>query len=830
MRKLILLPLLFISITLSAQYNPDAPWMQALGAKNGTATLAEMKASFDEYWKTHDPNIKGSGHKPFMRWYTNMQNQLHDDGTVLTSQEVLDIYNQEKQNRATNRSAANIAVTSNWTPVFGTLPYNSPGQGRVQAVAVDPTDANIIYVGTPAGGIWKSINGGTSFLPIFDEFPQIGVSGIAIDPNNHNTIYIATGDRNHYDTLFVGVYKSTNGGTTWTATGSISGPSTASDIYVNPTNSNMILVATNSGIFRSTNAGTSWTRTQTGNIKDIKIKPTDPTVVYAVSTTAFYKSTDSGATFTSSNTGLPSSSTRLVIDVTPANPNVVYVLSAGTSSVFQGIYKSSDSGATFVAKNTTTDIFDGSTQAWYDLALGVSQTNENEIYTGCLNVWKSTDGGTTMTIVNSWTATSSTSYTHGDIHILRFFGNKLFAGTDGGIYSSTNGGTNFSDLTKSIQNQIIYKIAVAKQTSAKIFTGHQDNGCHTFINNNQWKKLQGGDGMDVQIDPTNQNTMYGFIQYGQSLYKNTTGGTSNSSYISGLPSGSSNGNWVTPMAINSLGEVYAGYAGLYKLVGSTWTLQNTTSLGTGNVELIEIDPSNVNNMFVVNGTQLYKSTNKGINFTLVYTATASISGLTVHSTDSNIIYITTSGTSGQAMKSTNGGTTFTNIASGLPSIAKFCIKHQGNNTNNPLFVGTNLGVYYKDDTLTTWTPFETGLPNVQVSDLEINLIDYNITASTFGRGVWRSPLPAALGTDEFMLNNIAIYPNPTNGNFSIKLGQIEPKNIEITDISGKIIFNQNNFQNISNQLDINITNFSNGIYFVKIATDNASVVKKIVKN
>jgi len=106
--------------------------------------------------------------------------------------------------------------------------------------------------------------------------------------------------------------------------------------------------------------------------------------------------------------------------------------------------------------------------------------------------------------VNVWSSVTP-SYTHADIHILRFFGNKLYCGSDGGIYVTTNGGTNFTDLTKTIQNQIIYKLAVAKQTSSKIMTGHQDNGCHAYINNNQWKKVQGGEEMELSIVPNNQN-------------------------------------------------------------------------------------------------------------------------------------------------------------------------------------------------------------------------------------------------------------------------------------------------------------------------------------
>ncbi|MFN7013292.1 MAG: WD40/YVTN/BNR-like repeat-containing protein, partial [Bacteroidia bacterium] len=124
----------------------------------------------------------------------------------------------------------------------------------------------------------------------------------------------------------------------------------------------------------------------------------------------------------------------------------IYILGATTGSAFQGIYRSTDGGTTFSARNTTTDVFE-SNQSWYDLALAVSSTNAEEIYTGCLNVWKSTTGGTSATKINSWSNPTGASYTHADIHYLGFHGNKLFAGTDGGIYVSENNGANFTDLT-----------------------------------------------------------------------------------------------------------------------------------------------------------------------------------------------------------------------------------------------------------------------------------------------------------------------------------------------------------------------------------------------
>lgn len=835
MKKLLLIILLIASITLSAQYNPDAPWMQALGEKNGKATLAEMKASFDEYWQTHDPNIKGSGHKPFMRWYTNVENQIKEDGTLENYDDLMLAFNQKKQ----QRNAQSVAVTSNWTPIHGTQSYIntgswSSGQGRVSCITVDPANANVIYVGMPAGGIWKSIDGGTIFVPLSDDLPQIGVNAIAVDYNNSDIIYIATGDRDGGNTSSEGIWKSTNGGLTWNLTGltkALTG-SACPELYIHPTNSNILWCATNNGVFRTTDAGTNWTKTlNVTGTRDLKIKPNDPTTIYATTATLFYRSTDSGANFTQVGSGLPATAGRMAIAITAADSNIVYAISVTSGNIFQGIYKSTDGGSNFTAVNTTATQI-ASTQAWFNMAITASPTNANEIYTGFLNIYKSVNGGVTMTQVNSWSAPSSASYTHADIHFLRFYGNKLYCGSDGGIYVTTNGGTNFTDLTKSMQIGQPYKIAVAQQTSNKIISGLQDNGGHVF-NGIRWQNFYGADGMDVAIDPNNSNLSYGFIQYGQSFYRSTTGGASGG-YVCGAPvaetgTNDTGGNWVTPLAINNFGEVFAAYQNFYKLVNNTWAIQNTTpdSIGASNVELIAIDPSNNNTIYIANNSQLYKSDDEGVTFSLLHTSTANIVGLTVHSTDSNIVYYNTSS---QVMKSLNGGFTFSPITtSGMPSISRTCIVHQ-NNAVNSLYLGTTLGVYYYDDIAASWSPFDTGLPNVKVTDLEINYIDNNITAATYGRGVWRSPLPTILASAEFEYDNFVIYPNPSTDIFNVKIGDMQPQNIEVTDISGKILFSKKDFDNSGGEIQINLSNVAKGVYFIKLATDKKSVVKKIVKN
>ncbi len=761
MKKIILYVVFISSFQVYSQYTMSSPWMQSLENKNiVNPTIDQIKSEFNTYWLTHDRNVKGSGYKPFMRWENHWHNKVNPQGYQITPQEMWTAFN-EKNSFKTNRSAS--VPTSIWQPVGPFSHTNtgswSSGQGRVNVVYVDPTNENTIYIGTPAGGIWKSINGGTSWTALSDNLPQIGVSGIAVDPNNSNVIYISTGDCDGSDSYSIGVLKSIDGGVTWNTTGLIfTNTNTFSgDILINPSNVNMIFVATSNGIFRSLNAGASWTNVKTGNFSQgrIRFKPNDSNTVYAVDKNRFFKSTNSGTTFATVTSGLPTSSSRLLLDVTPADATVVYILSANVSGGFQGVYKSVNGGDAFTATNTTTNVFE-SQQSGYDLGFAVSTTNANELYTGCLNLWRSANGGISFSKRNSWSSPASARYTHADIHYLRFFGDKLYCGSDGGVYKSTNPGTltNFTNLTNGAQISQFYKIAVSNQSAGKMVGGLQDNGGHA-LSNNQWKNYYGADGMDTAIDPNNSNLFYGFIQFGGNLYVSNNAGSTNSGGI-GAPAAEiglndDGGNWITPLVTNVAGDLFAGYSNLYKLKNGEWVQQNTIDLGIGDLNLISIDPSNDNIMYVSSGYEILKSTDKGITFNSVYSATGNLTSIDVHSSNSNIVYITTQGTSGEALKSIDGGLTFVAINQGLPNIGKNCIIHQGQNINNPLFLGTSLGVYYRDDTMTQWEPFDTNLPNVSVTDLDINLEDQKITAATYGRGIWQANIVV-----EVPLNDIKI--------------------------------------------------------------------------
>jgi hypothetical protein len=804
--NLLLCALVCVTYTF-AQFNSDSPWIKQLENNtspeemlqknsNQSFTFYEVQNAFNQYWETHDPSVKGSGYKPFKRWEFMVEKEVDENGYLPSAQALWNTW--EAQNQMQASSNASMADVSNWSAIgpFTTVGTGSwsTGQARINTIMIDPNNTtngtSIWYAGAPAGGIWKSLDAGITWSPMSDNLPQIGVSGIAIDHANSNIIYIATGDDDAGDTPSVGVFKSTDGGVTWSQTGlnPSNSPTSMNDIYINPNDSNMLWVATNNGVYKTTNAGVSWSQTLAGNIKDIKIKPNDSNTVYAVTTDRFYRSTNGGDSFSLISSGLPPSAGRLVIDVTPANSNYVYVFREFNGAV--SIYRSANSGVSFSTRTTSITNFSAG-QAWYDLALGVSSTNAEELYVGCLNVWKSSTGGTSFTKLNNWSSPSSAAYTHADIHFLRDYNGVMYCGSDGGIYSSSDNGSSFTNHTFGIQASQFYRIAVAKTNANKMVGGLQDNGGHAFNSSSsgQSRNYYGADGMDTAVDPTDENRFYGFIQNGGGPYISTDAGATLSTSVTEPESG----NWVTPMMINSTGTLYGGYSSLYRLDGTTWT--QLGALG-GLCDYLEIAPTDDTIIYAVIDNRLKRSNDSGVSFTNVGNAFGSnIKGIGVHQSDPNTVWVTTSGGSRGVYKSTNAnngaGASFSNITANLSSTGEYFndVVHQGDHTDNPVYVATSLGVYRLDDTSTTWETFVNNLPNTIVNDLEINLIDESITAATYGRGVWRSPIPIQMTTNDVRLLSIN---EPVDA--VVNCGDITP---EITV--------KNNGLNTISQIEVNYT-------------------------
>lgn len=718
------------------------------------ANFYDIQEAFYEHWK-NKPYEKGKGWKQFKRWEYFMEPRVYPSGRITNPGLVYEEFVKFKSKYTSPKTTNN--KTANWTPL-GPTNWNSigwnPGIGRINAITVDPNNPNIIYVGAPAGGCWKSVDGGNSWSPLTDDLASLGVSGIAIDPNNSNTVYIATGDGDGNDTYSIGVMKSTDGGNTWNSTG-LNWNTTQSRvmrrIIIDPNNSNVLFVATSNGLYKTTDAGLNWVSVLSGSIRDVEFNPANSNTVFACTNTTFYKSTNSGnnGSFTFIGNGTPASNVgRLSIAVTPDDTNYVYLLASnGTDNSFLGLYRSIDGGNSFSLRSNSPNVFgyntngsDGGGQSWYDMALAVSPTNKHVVFTGGINVWKSTNGGATLSALTRWNwPTGSFEYVHADIHTLDFYGSTLFCGSDGGIFRSNNLGSSFSDLTAGIQNSQFYRLSNSVTNSAILMGGTQDNGSF-MLKNGTWTHVTGGDGMECIVDYSNANIMYSSSQFGN-LYKSTDGGNSFNGITGSI---SFSGAWVTPYTLDPVNHntIYLGYEDIWKSTngGNTWNTISSFN-GPGNLKSLVVAPSNNNVIYAATDVDIYKTTNGGTNWTNITNGLPNLAMtyITVHNTNPNILWVSFSGfTNGEKVyKSINGGNTWTNVSGNLPNMPINCITYE-NGSNNGTYIGTDIGVYYKNDDMALWQPYMDGLPNVMVYELEIHYGTGKIRAATYGRGMWES--------------------------------------------------------------------------------------------
>jgi photosystem II stability/assembly factor-like uncharacterized protein len=640
------------------------------------------------------------------------------------------------------------AINSSWT-LLGPINQsnNTFGNGRVNNIRIDPTNTNILYACTPASQLFKSINGGTSWASISNGILATGVTDVAIDPTAPNTLYAVTGDGDHslYHPYSAGVFKSTDGGTTWSATGLSYAQSNGiglTSILINPTTTNIIIVGGTNGIFRSTNGGTSFTRTSTQSTRDLVFNPSDPTIVFAGSKSGgvFLRSTDGGITWTQITAGLPSSgASRYAIDVSPANPNYVYAIATNSSHNLLGFYRSTDGGLTFTSMSTTPNIPGG--QGWYNLAVAADPLTANTVYAAGIDIFKSTDGGVNWTNLTN-VYTSPAANTHPDVHDLTFAGaSTLYITNDGGVYKTTNAGTSWSNISSNLSIAQPYGVGLSATNANLIISGHQDNGTNLTSDLVNWKQIFGGDGMIAFIDRTDDNIMYGSTQNG-GLFKSTNGGTNSSIFITGF----AGGYWVTPYIQDPVTAniVYAGGDKVYKsTAGAAWTAISPVDANFTSIRWIDIARNNNQIIYALTASTLYKTVNGGTNWTnLPNLPTGGMLHVHIDVNDSNTVYISKASYSGSSIyRSTDAGATWTLWSTGLPNLPVNTVVTQIGSLGE-VYCGTDLGVYYRNNSATSWSAFSTGLPPIPVRDLEIFYPTGKLRAATFGRGIWESPLNA----------------------------------------------------------------------------------------
>ncbi len=838
MKKTLLILLLIITITVSANAQP---WMKPpyLNKAKSEATFFDIQHAFYAYWG-NKPYLRSKGYKQFKRWEYDMRPQCYPDGRFPDPMRYFNEYHKFLSQTVDTKSSKTL---STWLPlglsswVNGNSGYN-PGNGRLNAVTVDVQNPANIYVASPSGGIWKSNDGGGSWNTTFDTMAVLGTSSIAIHPTNHNIIYIGTGDRDAWDTKGTGIYKSTDGGTNWNATGMHFGATyrNFNKILINPLNPNRILAASSDGVYSSKNGGTTWTHVYSSNeVKDLKYKPNDTTIIYG-SGAYFVRSTNGGTTFAQVTTGIPSDTVRIEFDVTKANASYVYAVVSRPDNTFEGVYRSTDSGLTFTARTHSPNILgysedgaDSSGQAWYDLALAVSPSNANEVFVGGVNVWKSTDGGQNFTVNTMWYTGSTINYIHCDIHSLNFYGDSLYCGSDGGIFLTTDHGNSWIDLSAGLGICQFYRLGSSESAPYEIAAGAQDVGSNLF-KDSFWTHVYGADGMEAIVDNFDPQTIYVTSQ-GGNILKSTDGGFT---FNGATPFDTLSGNWVTPyvMDANNGEMLWAGYQEIYKTTNGagSWSQLTTDLTGGNNIDNLIVAASNNNYIYASSTEYLYVSTDGGTNWNTYDPAPGQfISYITNDPLNASRIWITiTSNGSDKVLYSKNAGNTFTNITGNLTNMGFNCIAYQ-KNANDALYLGTEIGMFYKDTTMTNWVTFNTDLPNVKVNELEINYGIGKIRAATYGRGIWEAPLYNSNGIEENFAANFEIYPNPAKGILNIQTdksmsGNMEIKLFTIIGALSKQMQVKANGQLIS----LDVSNLVAGSYFLRISNDKGSFTKKVV--
>lgn len=375
MKKVIFCNLIFL-FSFTFLYAQDWAYM----IRSGKYSVKQIQDAFYTWYEDHsnDGSGKESGlnnncgmeedgnFELFKRWEWHALQRSYPSGQLPPANITVKNFSDYITDVSHRKSAVN---NSNWSYAGNTsVPGNGGDDGRINHVRFLPDNSNTLFACAPTGGLWKSTDGGSTWQTNTDQLLDIAVSDVAINPENTNIMYLATGDGDGLDETGYGVLKSTDGGNTWNSTGlnyslQTGGENqyTFNDFLINPDNPDSLFAATSFGLFYSQNGGTTFTKViDTTAIMDVEFQPTNTSVVYASGDNGlFYRSTDGGLTFNRITAGLPSNSVagRIEIGVTPANPAYVYLVIGDAANYgFYGFYFSSDTGRTFVLQSNSPNI------------------------------------------------------------------------------------------------------------------------------------------------------------------------------------------------------------------------------------------------------------------------------------------------------------------------------------------------------------------------------------------------------------------------------------------------------------------------------------------
>ncbi|MBP7688710.1 MAG: proprotein convertase P-domain-containing protein [Thermoflexales bacterium] len=691
------------------------------------------------------------------------------------------------QSAATGPSGGGISRMA-WT-------WLGPGNigGRIRSIVISPTNTNAMWIGSVSGGIWRTLDGGATWQVVDDFMANLAVSTLVLNPVTPSIMYAGTGEGfyNADGIRGAGVFKSSDGGTTWAQ---LASTADANWQYVNrlalSPNGATLLAATRSGTWRSIDAGLSWTQVITLETLDVNFDPTNH--LKAVASGNFgrvWYSTNGGAAWTPAS-GITGG--RVELAHAPSAPSIVY---ASVNASSGSIYSSTNGGQSYALVSSGSNYL--GTQGWYDNVIWVDPTNPNTLIVGGIDLWRSTNGGSTLTQISQWW--NSPQSAHADHHVIvhdpNFNGitnTTVYFGNDGGIYRANNvytvaGISGWEELNNNLGITQFYG-AAGNNSSGVIIGGTQDNGTPRYIGGTEtWSTMFGGDGGYNAADPTNSNYFYGEYVYLR-IHRSTNGGASSSYIYNGiLDAQNSTANFIAPFILdpNDANRLLGGGIQLWrsnnvKATTPTWAGIKISTTNNSPISAIAVAPGNSDLIWVGHNNGDVYSTTTGTVVTPTWTradlGTPNLPGrqvtrITIDPANTQKVYVTFGGFSADNVwRTTNGGATWSDITgsglTGLPDVPVRSLVINPNNSNW-LYVGTEVGIFASDDGGTTWTVPQDGPANVSVDEL-FWLNSKTLIAATHGRGLYKAVLDTVLSgnataSEVIGNNNGVIDPGETVG-------------------------------------------------------------------
>lgn len=737
------------------------------------------------------------------------------------------------QDKSSAKQADNKLVSS----TFGGLKIRSIGpavtSGRVADLAVNPHNHSEYFVAAASGGVWKTVNHGTTFMPVFDREGAYSIGCVTVDPANPSVVWVGTGENNGQRSIAYGdgVYKSVDGGKSWKNMG-LKTSEHIGNIAIDPRNSDVVYVAAHGplwseggerGLYKTTDGGTSWEKIleisiHTG-INEVVMDPNNPDILYASSwqrrrkvwtflsggpESAVYKSTDAGKTWNKIHQGLPKVELgRIGLALSPVNSNVLYAI-VEASNGKGGFFRSTNQGASWQKMSGL------STSGNYYQEIIADPHNVDKVFVMDTRAKVTLDGGKTFKPLGI-------KHMHVDFHAIWINPkdpNHYIMGNDGGVYESWDGAKTWQ-FKANLPITQFYKVQV---DNAKpfyyVYGGTQDNyslgGPSRTTNiagipNSDWFVTNGGDGFESAIDPENPNIVYAQSQYGGLIrYDKQSGEKILIKPMEGKGEPGLRWNWDAPLLISphKSTRLYFAANKLFKsedrgnsweaisgdlsrgidrntlpVMGKVWSMdavaKNRSTSIYGNIVAFDESPQKEGLLYV--GTDdglVHVSDNTGgswtkyDNFPGVPERTY-VNMLLASQYDDQTVYAAFNNHKNgdfkpYLLKSNDRGATWKNMAGNLPERGSVYSIAEDHEDPNLLFVGTEFGLFATVDGGESWFQLKTGLPTVAIRDLAIQREHNDLVMASFGRGFYVLDDYAALrGMSEEKLAEAAWLTTPT---------------------------------------------------------------------